>query len=223
MLTWSGDESLWGGGGPDESYEEAPVGDPGARLVVVRHGTTAWSLSGQHTSTTDLPLLPAGEQQAREVGRLLAGWSFASVRTSPLARARRTAELAGFGAVAEVTDDLREWGYGEHEGRTTDEIRDLCPGWTIWRDGPDGGERASEVGARADRVVECARSAGGDTLCFAHGHILRVVAARWIGLPAAAGSFFSLDAGAVGVLGWERGTPVLKEWNRSASGALRRD
>jgi len=203
----------------DDDDPAVPLG----RLVVVRHGATAWSVSGQHTSFTDLPLLPEGEVQARSVGRLLAQWPFAAVLTSPLARARRTAELAGFGAVAEVTADLREWGYGEHEGRTTAEIRDLRPGWTIWRDGPEGGERVSEVGRRADRIVERARQVDGDTLCFAHGHVLRVLAARWVGLPAAAGSLFQLDAGALGVLGWERRTPVLVEWNRSADGTLRRD
>ncbi|MGO9456830.1 MAG: histidine phosphatase family protein [Acidimicrobiales bacterium] len=184
-------------------------------VYVVRHGATEWSLSGRHTGRTDLPLVAAGRQQAAELGALLAGRSFALVLTSPLARARQTCALAGFDGEAEVTDDLAEWDYGEYEGMTSEEIRTQRPGWTLWADGVVGGEWAAEVGRRADRVVERARGTSGDTLCFSHGHLLRVLAARWLGLPPAAGRLLALDAGSLSVLGWEREAPVVESWNES--------
>ncbi len=182
-------------------------------VYVVRHGATEWSLSGRHTGRTDLPLVAAGREQAAAVGALVAGRSFALVLTSPLARARETCALAGFGGGAEVTHDLAEWDYGQYEGMTSEEIRSLRPGWTLWVDGVVGGETAAEVGRRADRVVERARAAPGDTLCFSHGHLLRVLAARWLGLPPAAGRLLALDAGSLSVLGWEREVPVVESWN----------
>jgi broad specificity phosphatase PhoE len=182
-------------------------------IVLVRHGETEWSLSGQHTSRTDLPLLPEGRERAVAVGSELAGRSFALVLTSPLLRARETCELAGFGDVAEVFDDLREWDYGEYEGLTTPQIHASDPDWVLWRDGCPEGESPDEVGARADCVLERLRSADGDALAFAHGHILRVVTARWIGLPAAGGSRFVLAAGGIGELGFERETEVVSRWN----------
>ncbi len=182
-------------------------------VYVVRHGATEWSLSGRHTGRTDLALVAAGREQAAAVGALVAGRSFALVLTSPLARARETCALAGFGGGAEVTHDLAEWDYGQYEGMTYEEIRSLRPGWTLGVDGVGGGETAAEVGRRADRVVERARAAPGDTLCFSHGHLLRVLAARWLGLPPAAGRLLVLDAGSLSVLGWEREVPVVESWN----------
>ncbi len=183
------------------------------RLWLVRHGETEWSRSGQHTGRTDLPLEPSGEAQAEAVGALLAGVDFALVLTSPLIRAAETCRLAGLGERAEVTDDLMEWDYGAAEGRTTDDLRVDAPGWTLWTDGVAAGETAADVGRRADRVIERARSAGGDAVCFAHGHVLRVLAARWIGLPPAAGRLWTLGAGSLSVLGWEREVPVIDRWN----------
>ncbi|MBV8946395.1 MAG: histidine phosphatase family protein [Solirubrobacterales bacterium] len=183
------------------------------QIVLVRHGETEWSLSGQHTSRTDLPLIEVGRERARALGPLLAQWSFSSVLTSPLRRARETCELAGFGDRAEVFDDLREWDYGEYEGLTTHQIREDRSDWFLWRDGCPGGEQPSEIGARADRVLERMRGAGGDVLAFAHGHIFRVLAARWIQLPACGGARLALKAGAICVLGYERETEVISLWN----------
>jgi len=183
------------------------------QIFVVRHGQTEWSRIGRHTGRTDVPLEADGEAQAAAVGRALAGQPFALVLSSPLTRAAQTCRLAGFGGRDEVTSDLVEWDYGAFEGRTTAEIRDLAPAWTLWSDGVPGGETAAEVGRRVDRVIERARAAAGDTLCFAHGHVLRVLAARWVGLPPAGGRLFGLDAGTVGVLGWEREVPVIDRWN----------
>ena len=183
------------------------------RLIVVRHGETEWSRTGRHTGRTDVPLEPAGNEQAAAVGRSLAGTPLALVLCSPLARALATCRLAGFGDRAETTDDLLEWDYGEYEGRTTDEIRRYHPGWTLWADGVPGGETAAEVGRRVDRVIDRVRSLDGDALCVAHGHVLRVLAARWVGLPPVAGRLWALDAGSLGILGWERETPVTSRWN----------
>jgi probable phosphoglycerate mutase len=182
-------------------------------LLVVRHGATEWSLAGRHTGRTDLPLVAEGREQAAAVGTLLAGRSFALVLTSPLARARETCALAGWDGGAEVTGDLAEWDYGEYEGLTSEEISATRPGWTLWTDGVLGGESAADVGRRADRIVERARAAGGDTLCFSHGHLLRVLAARWLELPPAGGRLLALDAGSLSVLGWERQVPVVESWN----------
>lgn len=181
---------------------------------LVRHGATEWSVSGRHTSTTDLPLLPEGEDVARGLPARLAGPSYSLVLSSPLKRARRTAELAGF-ADAELDDDLLEWGYGDYEGRTTPEIRAEVPGWTVWTHPCPGGESADEVAARCDRVVARIRAAqaAGPVLLFAHGHVLRALAARWLGRPVADGRLYRLDTATVSTLGHERETPVLVRWN----------
>jgi probable phosphoglycerate mutase len=183
------------------------------QVVVVRHGETEWSATGRHTSRTDLPLTEEGRDRAQALGRQLADRDFALVLTSPLRRARETCELAGFGEVAEICEDLREWDYGEYEGLTTPQIWEERPGWSLWRDGCPGGEEPSQVGVRADRVLERLRAAEGDGLAFAHGHILRVVTARWLAMSVAEGARFALKAGALGVLGFERETEVLERWN----------
>lgn len=189
------------------------TGDTGAsELWLVRHGPTEWSRAGRHTSVTDLPLLVDGEQDAVAAGKRLAEVDFAQVLTSPRARARRTAELAGF-ADAEVDEDLVEWAYGDYEGLTTPEIRASVPGWTVWTHPSPGGESAEQVAARLDRVVARARSVEGRTLAFAHGHSLRVLAARWLGLAPSEGRLLRLDTATVSVLGFERETPVVLRWN----------
>lgn len=191
-----------------------------ARLVVVRHGATEWSRSGRHTGRTDLPLLDEGRDQALELGRRLAGHRFDLVLTSPLERARQTAELAGFGAEARECEDLREWDYGDYEGLTTDAIREQRPDWSLWADGAPGGESAVEVGARADRVIALVRSRAGDVLAFAHGHLLRVVGARWVALGPSAGGLFTLAPATVSVLGWDRDGAVITRWNDAAGHPL---
>jgi broad specificity phosphatase PhoE len=184
-----------------------------SEIIVVRHGETEWSAAGKHTSRTDLPLTEGGRKRAQALASALGGRSYALVLSSPLLRARETCDLAGFASVAELCDDLHEWDYGEYEGLTTPEIRETNPEWNLWRDGCPGGERPEEVGERADRVLERLRGAGGDALAFAHGHILRVVTARWLRMDVAAGARFALRAGGVGVLGYERDTEVLSGWN----------
>lgn len=183
------------------------------RVVVVRHGETEWSASGQHTSRTDLPLTDEGRRRAEGLAGALTEWSFAVVLSSPLRRARETCEIAGFASRAELDDDLREWSYGEYEGLTTPEIRERDPGWSLWRDGCPGGEQPADVAARADRVLARLATAGGDCLVFAHGHVLRVLAARWVSLEAAFGARLALGAGAISVLGHERDTRVIERWN----------
>ncbi len=185
-------------------------------LWLVRHGETEWSASGRHTGRTDVDLTTAGEAAAREVARRLPDLAWARVLTSPRLRARRTADLAGF-PDAETVEDLVEWDYGADEGRTTAEIREDRPGWTVWADGPAGGESAEQVRVRADRVVDAARSAGGPVLAFCHGHLSRVLGARWVGRPVAFGAHLRLSTAAVSVLGWERETPVLLRWNDTGS------
>jgi broad specificity phosphatase PhoE len=184
-----------------------------SEIVVVRHGETEWSATGRHTSRTDLPLTEPGRERARALAAELAGRSFALVLCSPLRRARETCELAGFGGVAELVPDLHEWDYGDYEGLTTPQIHESNPDWNLWRDGCPGGEEPAQVGARADRVLERLRGAGGDALAFAHGHILRVLTARWLDMEVAAGARFVLEAGATGTLGFERSTEVLARWN----------
>lgn len=181
-------------------------------LWLVRHGPTEWSRAGRHTSVTDLPLLADGEQDAVAAGKRLTEVDFAQVLTSPRERARRTAELAGF-SDAVVDEDLVEWAYGDYEGLTTPEIRRSVPGWTVWTHPSPGGEDAAQVGARLDGVVARARAVEGRTLAFAHGHSLRVLAARWLGLPPSEGRLFRLDTATVSVLGFERETPVVLRWN----------
>ena len=183
-------------------------------LWLVRHGATEWSEAGKHTSVTDLPLTPGGEDVARRLRERLAADlpDPALVLTSPRQRARRTAELAGF-SDAEVDDDLVEWAYGEVEGISTAEYRETVPGWTVWTHETPGGETAAEVGARLDRVVARARAAAGPTLAFGHGHALRVLTARWLDLPPTDGRHFVLGTATVSVLGWERDTPAIHRWN----------
>lgn len=186
-----------------------------AEIVLVRHGETAWSRSGQHTSRTDVPLTDIGREQASGLAHALARWSFTTVWTSPMRRARETCDLAGLGGRAVVDDDLREWDYGLDEGRTTAEIRAERPGWTVFRDGPAGGESADDVQARADRVLERVRASldAGNVAVFGHGHMLRVIGARWVGLPARAGRLLALDTATRSVLGFEREQPVVRAWN----------
>ena len=182
-------------------------------LVLVRHGATEWSASGRHTGTTDLPLSEEGRRDAARLRERLAGRDFALVLTSPLARARETCELAGSGDRAQTEPDLREFDYGAYEGLTTAEIRDERPGWSVWRDGSPGGEGPDEVGVRADRAIARALEAGGDAALFAHGHLLRVLGARWIELPGAYGGHLALGTAAVCELGYERERRVLGLWN----------
>jgi broad specificity phosphatase PhoE len=183
-------------------------------IVLVRHGETEWSQAGKHTGRTDVPLTERGRREAEAVGADLQGRRFALVLTSPLARAAETCRLAGLGEVAEKRDDLMEWDYGAYEGRETIDIREEHPGWTLWRDGVPEGETIAEVQARADRVIAELRSVAGDVAVFAHGHLLRVVAARWLGLEPAAGRLFALDPATISILGYERETPVIRMWNR---------
>jgi broad specificity phosphatase PhoE len=183
-----------------------------AELWIVRHGETEWSRSGQHTSTSEIPLTSAGEEAARLVGERLAGTTFDLVLTSPRDRARRTAELAGF-PDAEVDDDLAEWAYGEYEGITTAQIREQVPGWTVWTHPTPGGETADDVGRRLDRVVARVRDRGGRALVFGHGHASRALAARWVEQPVDEGRFFRLDTATVSVLGYEHEFPVVARWN----------
>ena len=185
-----------------------------SEVVLVRHGETEWSLGGRHTGRTDIPLTERGRLQAEAVGAALMGREFALVLTSPLGRAAETCRLAGFGDRAERRDELMEWDYGDYEGRTTPEIRVERPGWSLWRDGVPGGETSEEVGARVGRLIAEARSAPGDVLLFAHGHLLRVLTARWLGLEPAEGRLFALDPATLSILGYERETPVIRLWNQ---------
>ncbi len=189
---------------------------PASQLWLVRHGETEWSANGRHTSHTDLDLTEAGVEAARSVAEKLAGTSFDRVLTSPLLRATRTAALAGY-RPAEPLDGLREWDYGADEGLTTPQIRESRPGWTVWQDGPAGGETAAAVGARADRVIELVRSVDGPVLAFSHGHFSRVLGARWLGLEVADGAHLALSTASVSVLGWERDTPAVLHWNHTGT------
>lgn len=190
---------------------------PPAEVVLIRHGETEWTRTGKHTGRTDIPLTERGRQQAQAAGAALRGRSFARVLTSPLERALETCRLAGFGEAAERRDELMEWNYGAYEGRKTLDIRQERPGWTLWRDGVPDGETAVEIGARVDRIIGELRAADGDSAVFAHGHLLRVLAARWVGLEPVAGRLFALDPATISVLGYERETPVLRMWNASVA------
>jgi probable phosphoglycerate mutase len=183
-----------------------------ATLWLVRHGETEWSRDGRHTGRTDLPLTGLGREQARAVAGPLAGHAFALVLTSPLQRARETARLAGLDD-AQERDDLMEVDYGEYEGLTTAQIREGAPGWTLWRDGCPGGETVDAAGTRADRVIAEALGAGGDVVLVAHGHLLRILAARWLEQPAAFGERLKLDTARLSVLGWEREARAVARWN----------
>jgi probable phosphoglycerate mutase len=185
-----------------------------AEIVLIRHGQTEWSAAGRHTSYTDLDLTPEGELQAREAGGRLSGRTFAAVISSPRKRALRTAELAGL-AVAEVTEDLAEWNYGEYEGITSATIHETRPGWSLWTDGAPGGETPEQVGARIDRVLAHARAFldRGDVALVGHGHALRVTGARWIGLPASGGGLLKLGTATLSTLGFEHANQVIDTWN----------
>ena len=191
-----------------------PAMDPAPpRCVLIRHGDTAWSRSGRHTGRSDLALLPEGEEQVRAQRGRLSAYSFSLILTSPLSRARRTCELAGLGESYEVDPDLLEWDYGDYEGQRTADIREVNPGWNLFDHGAPGGEHADQVGERVDRVIARVRAVPGDVACVAHAHVLRVLAARWVGLEATGGRYFVLGPAAVSVLGWEREQPVVRQWN----------
>jgi broad specificity phosphatase PhoE len=183
------------------------------RVLIIRHGQTEWSANGKHTSATDLALTEAGRAQAKGLAARLEGESFSLVLCSPLRRARETCELSGFGERATIIDDLREWEYGEYEGLTTPEIRQRDPDWDLWSQGCPGGELPEQVGRRVDGVLVPVRQAEGDVLLFAHGHVLRVLTARWLKMEPAAGARFKIAPGAVGTLGYERDTEVIDAWN----------
>jgi broad specificity phosphatase PhoE len=182
-------------------------------VFAIRHGETAWSLSGQHTGTTDIPLTENGRRLAERIRPALAGKAFALVLCSPMQRARNTCELAGLGPTALTEPDLVEWNYGRYEGLTPKQIHGGAPGWLIFRDGCPEGESPEQIGGRVDRVIARARAANGDVALFAHGHVLRVLAARWIGLPASAGQHFLLDTGTLCILGFYRDVPAVRVWN----------
>ncbi len=182
-------------------------------VYVIRHGETEWSLNGQHTGITDIPLTENGLERAKLLQPVLAKESFALVLTSPLQRARVTCQLSGLGDKAEVDQNLVEWNYGEYEGVTSKEIHKKVPGWMVFNDGAPGGETPEQVGARADRVITRVRSVNGDVALFAHGHIFRVLVARWLDLPATAGRNFLLDTGTLNILSYYRGFPAVKTWN----------
>ena len=187
------------------------------QIWLVRHGETEWSKSGQHTGRTDIPLTEAGERQATALGGLLARRPFALVLSSPLGRARETCRLAGYADAVVLTDDLREWDYGDYEGRKTADIRKEVPDWTIWAGPVPGGETIDQVAQRTRRVIDRAAAAGGDAALFAHGHVLRVLAACWLGLPPDGGRLLALGTASLSVLGHERETRVITTWNRTAT------
>jgi probable phosphoglycerate mutase len=182
-------------------------------VVLARHGETEWSLGGRHTGKTDLPLTEAGRRQARTLGTRLSAWTFSLVLTSPLQRALETCRLAGYGEQAQVRPDLREWDYGSYEGLTSKQIEEIHPDWSLWRDGGPGGEIAADVGRRADRVIAEIRRVDGDVLIFAHGHVLRVLAARWLDEPPEGGRHYALQTATLSVLGYEHTDPVIRQWN----------
>lgn len=188
-------------------------------IVLARHGETEWSRDGRHTGRTDIPLTEEGRRQALLLRDALREWDFVRVLSSPLERARETRRLAGLGDRAEITEDLLEWDYGEYEGITTAEIRKSRPDWNLWRDGCPGGEDAAAVGARVDRVIAVVEGLDGAVALFAHGHLLRVLAARWLGLGPEAGALLALSTATLSVLGYERETRVVRRWNAPVPGA----
>lgn len=185
----------------------------GREIVLVRHGETEWSRSGLHTGRTDIALTELGRRQADQLAAKLEGRAFVLAMTSPLQRARETCERADLGCSAELSDDLLEWDYGDYEGRSTAQARVECPGWSVWTHPIDGGESVEAVGRRADAVIERASGVDGDVVLFAHGHFLRILAARWIGLSADGGSHLRLDTATVSTLGFEREHRVIRHWN----------
>lgn len=182
-------------------------------VFAIRHGETAWSLSGQHTGTTDIPLTDNGRRLAERMRSVLARNVFDLVLCSPMQRARETCELAGLGDNAIIDSELIEWNYGAYEGLTPKQIQEVAPGWVIFRDGCPGGETPDQVGARVDRIIARSREVDGDVVLFAHGHVLRVLVARWIGLAALGGQHFLLGTGTLCVLGYYRGIPAVRIWN----------
>ena len=189
------------------------VSMPDTHILLARHGETEWSRDGRHTGTTDIPLTDTGREQARALAARFTGGSYGLVLTSPLSRAAETCRLAGLGDVAEEEPALAEWDYGDYEGITTEQIHEDRPDWSIWQDGCPGGESPAEVGARVDRVIARLRAADGPAVAFAHGHILRVLAARWVGLPAGGGAHLALSTATLSGLGWERERGVITLWN----------
>jgi broad specificity phosphatase PhoE len=190
------------------------LAEPNVNVFAIRHGETAWSLNGQHTGKTDIPLTDNGRRLAARMRPVLAANPFGLVLCSPMRRARETCELAGFGERAIIDSDLVEWNYGKYEGLTAKQIDEVAPGWLIFRDGCPGGEAPEQVSARVDRVIARSRAVPGDTALFAHGHLLRVFAARWIGLPARGGQHFLLNTGTLCVLGYYHEIPAVRNWNR---------
>ena len=189
------------------------MSNPEQKVYLLRHGETEWSLNGRHTGVTDIPLTENGRKLARQLRPILAREKFVMVLTSPLQRARDTCELAGLGTLASVDRDLMEWNYGEYEGLTTDQIRQTRPDWSVFSDGCPGGESPLQVSVRADRIISRARTVDGNVALFSHGHILRVLAARWINLSASYGENFLLDTATLNVLGYYRESPAFKIWN----------
>jgi broad specificity phosphatase PhoE len=192
-------------------------------LFAIRHGETSWSLSGQHTGTTDIPLTDKGRRLAERMRPVLATTVFELVLSSPMQRARETCKLTGLGDRAIIDPDLIEWNYGEYEGLTPKQIHEVAPEWLIFRDGCPGGEMPEQVGVRVDRVIARARAVAGNTALFAHGHLLRVLAARWIGLPPSGGQHFLLNTGTLCVLGYYHRVPAVRIWNGPLSIRLRDD
>lgn len=191
--------------------------DKFSEIWLIRHGETEWSLSGAHTSRTDLPLTPRGWKVAVSIGAKLAERQFSLVLTSPMLRARNTCEAAGFGSVGIIDDNLIELDYGEYEGRTTTEIQAQRPGWSLWRDGCPGGESFDHAASRAEAVIARALDAKGNVALFAHGHILRILTARWLGLRPESGRLFALDTATLSTLGFERETRIIRHWNLSVA------
>jgi len=190
--------------------------EPKQEIWLMRHGETEWSASGAHTSRTDLPLLPSGIKQAQDLAGRLKSRKFALVLVSPMQRARETARLAGYADKAEVTDDLKEWDYGMYEGRSTAQIRKDNPNWSLWRDGVVQGELVEQVGARVQRIIDRCTQVDADVAIFAHGHVLRILTAVWLGLPPSNGQLFALNTGTISVLGYEHEYHVVKRWNCSS-------
>lgn len=182
-------------------------------IWLIRHGETEWSVSGAHTGRTDLPLTENGREQAEAIARRLLGRRFALVLTSPLVRARETCRLAGYGDVAAVDSNLQEWDYGDYEGRSSVQIQQSVPGWSLWRDGVPDGENIAHVASRADAIIDRALRAAGDVALFAHGHILRILTARWLGLPPEGGRLFALSTASLSTLGYEHENRVITRWN----------
>jgi len=189
------------------------VNKHGHEIYLVRHGETEWSLSGQHTGSTDIPLTENGKAVARELGEKLIGIEFTAVWSSPMSRALDTARLAGYEHDVRIDDRLKEWTYGDYEGKTTPEVRETRPDWFLWRDGCPGGESPEQVGHRSDELIDEVRAVEGDVLLFAHGHILRVITARWLGYPPGEGMHFSLGTATLSILGWEREAASIWRWN----------